>query len=193
MGAALYDLSVFEDQNVVGHSHGRETVGDENDHLVVGELLEALEDSAAACDVLRRIIGNLDTVARCKNISTTVHSVLVTQVVTQVATKCVSRAQQTGSHITTNGMEIDARAMLDRGLFSLACENVICNALQHSPSNSTIDITLNADGKFVTVSVRDNGPAIPEELRAIAMSAAGHTLQGRKPETRPRLRRTRPQ
>jgi len=40
--------------------------------------------------------------------------------------------------------------------------NLIDNALQHSPAGSSIDVSLAADAAGVTVAVQDGGPGIPE-------------------------------
>jgi signal transduction histidine kinase len=43
--------------------------------------------------------------------------------------------------------------------------NLIENALRHSPRGSTINVAACKDGRFVRVSVTDNGHGIPEHLR----------------------------
>jgi len=148
------------------------------------DTIEAMDDTVTACEVLRRIICNLDIVTQAKDVATTSHNVMVTQVVSEVTQQCRSRARQTGVTINTIGTESDARAMLDQRLFALACENVICNAIQYSPNDSSIDVELRADGAIVTVAVRDIGPAIPENLRTLALSADGHTTRGRQADSR---------
>ena len=45
-----------------------------------------------------------------------------------------------------------------------AFENVVRNGIRYSPQETAVQIGLQANGGSVTVTVRDHGPGIPEEL-----------------------------
>jgi len=53
----------------------------------------------------------------------------------------------------------------ERELLMQLFANLIENALRHSPRGSTIAIRASGLGRLVQVSVVDNGPGVPEELR----------------------------
>ena len=44
-----------------------------------------------------------------------------------------------------------------------ALENIIRNAIQHSPSDSPIEIGLTDASDVVTIVIRDRGPGVPED------------------------------
>jgi signal transduction histidine kinase len=49
-------------------------------------------------------------------------------------------------------------------LLRRAVENVLRNAIRHSPQNSVIDVDLGLRRQTVTIAIRDYGPGIPEEF-----------------------------
>lgn len=48
-------------------------------------------------------------------------------------------------------------------LLQRAIENVIRNALRHTPELSTVKVSLEADAKQLCIQVRDSGPGVPED------------------------------
>ena len=50
-------------------------------------------------------------------------------------------------------------------LLRRAVENVLRNAIQHSPESSTIDVDLALCQRTVRIAIRDYGPGIPEQFR----------------------------
>jgi len=53
----------------------------------------------------------------------------------------------------------------ERELLMQLFANLIENALRHTPRGSTIQVAARKDGRFVRVSVTDNGHGIPAHLR----------------------------
>jgi signal transduction histidine kinase len=49
-------------------------------------------------------------------------------------------------------------------LLRRAVENVLRNAIQHSPENSPIDVELALHDQTASIAIRDYGPGIPEEF-----------------------------
>lgn len=62
----------------------------------------------------------------------------------------------------------DARLTVngDRFLLELALSNLVQNAVDFSPSGSTVEITAAAEGGYVALRVRDHGTGIPEYAQA---------------------------
>ena len=52
----------------------------------------------------------------------------------------------------------------EQELIRRAIDNVLGNALRHSPCRSEITITLSTQGRDALVSIRDQGPGVPEDL-----------------------------
>src|SRR6185436_3268641 len=76
-----------------------------------------------------------------------------------------------------NGVRIEvhettkARALLvEPTFFTRALDNLIANALQYSPPNGLVRIECGEAGDKGVVSVADEGPAIPADLRELALS-----------------------
>jgi two-component system sensor histidine kinase CpxA len=51
----------------------------------------------------------------------------------------------------------------DRELLHRAVENVLRNAIRHSPGQSTVDVDLIPDSSAAVLQIRDYGPGVPEE------------------------------
>jgi K+-sensing histidine kinase KdpD len=153
---------------------------------IEGELADAVIDAAAACDILRRIVGNLDVLVKGKELAASMHELELAALVEEAARRCRTRAERAGISILTSLPAVRHRAMVDRSLFVLALENLIDDGLQHAPNGSTVRVALEIDveGELGRVHVRDQGKAIPAELRDLAVSGKGNTTEGRVDGTR---------
>lgn len=56
-------------------------------------------------------------------------------------------------------------AEADEGKLSLACTNLIENAVKYNRDGGRVDVSLNADHKFFYIRIRDNGVGIPEDCQ----------------------------
>lgn len=56
-------------------------------------------------------------------------------------------------------------ADVDEVKLSLACNNIIENAVKYNKDGGKVDVSLNADHKFFYIRVKDTGCGIPEELK----------------------------
>lgn len=52
-------------------------------------------------------------------------------------------------------------------LVSRAVRNLIGNVIRHTPSGTTLDVTLSTDGDVAEVLVADDGPGIPDRLKGV--------------------------
>jgi len=97
----------------------------------------------------------------------------------------------------------------ERELLHRAVENIVRNAIRHTPEGTTVEIALELRGDMAVTSVRDHGPGVPEALLSdifktfsgsrttVAGPAAGWALGWPLPAapwkfTRARSRRTTP-
>jgi two-component system heavy metal sensor histidine kinase CusS len=148
------------------------------------DLVEAIRDSAVACEVLRRIVSNFDVLVRAPHVATETSSFGVAQVVSEVARRCESRAEQSGLRLEVDDRSGRASARADRTLFALAVENLVANSIQHAPRETTIRLEVSETAAGIVVAVADDGAAVPEPLRELAVSAAGQRPQDRQAGSR---------
>jgi signal transduction histidine kinase len=86
---------------------------------------------------------------------------------TEIIGHCAIEAAARNCNIELSGSDPGAVGC-DRDLLRRAIENVLRNAVQHSPSGRRIDVWFGGDAECVVVSVRDRGPGVPGgELEAI--------------------------
>lgn len=150
------------------------------------EFIERIERESARMD---RLVGELLTLARLDaGIAPRQRErVELAELVANVAEDAAFEGQQRGCRIVTEG---DSGAVLhgDRELLHRALENVVRNALRHSPDGGLVRITSRAGSQpgWLEIRVDDEGPGVPEaELEQIfapfvrsagAQSQAGYGL-----------------
>jgi signal transduction histidine kinase len=61
--------------------------------------------------------------------------------------------------------DIDPTVMGDPQLLQVMVENLVRNAIRHSPAGAPVAIEAHRTGEQVSIAVRDEGPGIPEEYR----------------------------
>lgn len=145
-----------------------------NLHFLLGsasdpEDAEAIQDSVALCSVLDRMISNLDLMARGPTIAPYRQPVGLVALAEQLVKRMALQASSTGVQLVLTPAEnVDPIVEADPSLLTRALENLVSNSLENGPSGSTIEvIVVERDGRAL-VLVRDDGPIIPEDLRAIA-------------------------
>lgn len=69
-------------------------------------------------------------------------------------------------HIEVAGIEGLLLVKIDARLIIQVLINILDNAIKYTPVGSTISISAQRDGGFVAVSVADDGPGIPDDMKA---------------------------
>jgi signal transduction histidine kinase len=144
-----------------------------------GELDEVIDDSQAACEVLRQLIGNLHVLASYDHTKVTPHEVALSAACSEVIDRCRSRARHASLALELDPIEGNPRAMLDRALFGIGFENLLCNSIQHAPRGTRIGVRVVVAERRARIEVHDEGGAIPLDARASAASVPGQLLQSR--------------
>jgi signal transduction histidine kinase len=80
----------------------------------------------------------------------------------EVVRDCEVEADVRGCRIAVSG-RLSGQIMGKRELLRRAVENVLRNAIRHSPENSTIDVSIAEDSRAATIAVRDYGTGVPED------------------------------
>jgi PAS domain S-box-containing protein len=65
-------------------------------------------------------------------------------------------------------VHVDAPALpaaMDPGMVERIVENLLANAVTHTPTDARISVTVRGETGGITISVEDDGPGIPEHLR----------------------------
>jgi signal transduction histidine kinase len=52
----------------------------------------------------------------------------------------------------------------NEGLLQRAMDNILQNALDHTPPGKTVKLSVSTDGEWVRLAVEDEGPGVPEEF-----------------------------
>lgn len=87
---------------------------------------------------------------------------------TAVVVNCVGDAQVAGPdhnwrlHLPNEAVSVQG----DQARLHQVIANLLANARIHTPAGSNVDVSLDADDKWATISVKDNGPGIPKAQRA---------------------------
>lgn len=93
----------------------------------------------------------------------------VGDVVRSAARRCAEAAERKDVRIDVHCPATDARSdpfvIGNGGLLQILVENLVRNAVQHSPRGAPVSLDVHRDPGTVRVVVRDAGPGIPEESR----------------------------
>jgi two-component system sensor histidine kinase KdpD len=73
-----------------------------------------------------------------------------------------------GGHRVVNAVAPDLVVRCDRAAVFRIIDNLVGSAAKYAPAGSTIEVTARSDGEWVIVSVADQGPGLPAELRSRA-------------------------
>ena len=116
---------------------------------------------------LRRLVGDLFELAKldAREQVPECEPVALAELVSDVAQKFRLEAERRGSTIDVDAGEGLPMVEADIALVERVLENLIDNALSHSPDGGAVRIPIRRDGDAVRVTVSDSGPGIaPEHL-----------------------------
>jgi two-component system sensor histidine kinase CpxA len=136
------------------------------------ELTRSAPDRDAAVERLKKEIGRLtDLVGALVEVTRAEGDPSATQweplqlgeLLRGVVDDCRVDAEARGCSIGVKG-EFDLTLRGDRELLRRAVENVVRNAIRHTPRGTTVDVKMESADQTVLINVRDSGPGVPEEL-----------------------------
>lgn len=132
---------------------------------------------------LRRLVGDLFELAKldAHEQMPACESVSLAELASDIAQKFQLEAQRNGSTIEIDAGEGVPMVNADIALVERVLENLIDNALSHSPDGGAIRIPVVSNGDSVRVTVSDSGPGIdPEHLPRVfdRFYQAGNTHRG---------------
>ena len=136
------------------------------------KLARTAADRDAALDRIKRDIDRLSTlvtslveIARAEGgpSSYGLGEVYVNELVAETIRDCSVEIEARGGRIVLSSQP-GVKVIGNPELLRRAVENVLRNAIRHSPQNSVIDVDLGLRQQTAKIAIRDYGPGIPEEL-----------------------------
>jgi signal transduction histidine kinase len=130
-----------------------------------GENLDAaLNRIQKESDRLNGLVGQLLQVTRAEGDPSSLrrHPVQLDQLVQQLVDDSLIEAAAHGCQVKFENRE-PVRVEGDAELLRRAVENVIRNAIRHSPRETAVEVSLARNNGKAVVDVRDHGPGVPEE------------------------------
>jgi signal transduction histidine kinase len=135
------------------------------DKELTGEERQAYLDTACRhADHLTRLVFELFELAKldAKELQPNREPFPLAELVQDVTQKFKLRAEQQGVRIEVDAMPDVPFAEADIGMIERVLDNLIDNALQHTPQGGVIQITVADKAGQITVRVQDSGTGIPE-------------------------------
>ena len=114
---------------------------------------------------LINLVENLLSVSRLEEGRLNLH--LSTELMDEVVAEALRHVNRKSAayHVNVQSGEEYLLARIDAKLIVQVFINIIDNAVKYTPPGSEIDITWEQRGKFIYISVADNGPGIPDEAK----------------------------
>ena len=135
---------------------------DQLDHMMCEQIFSDIYDDS---QWLINLVENLLSISRMENGKMNLHisSDVVNDIIDE-ALKHVDR-RKSDHKITVNVPDEIFLARMDARLITQVLINLINNAIKHTPAGSAIVIGAERTDGFIAVSVSDNGPGIPGDIR----------------------------
>jgi len=136
------------------------------------ELVRTAEDREGAVarlkkeiDRLTHLVGGLLQVTRVEGDPASLNQEVfsLNDLLREMAVDGAIEADVRGCRLVVEG-EDPVLIRADHELFRRAVENILRNAIRHAPEGSPIEIALDCQPSAVSVSIRDYGPGVPEEM-----------------------------
>jgi signal transduction histidine kinase len=142
-----------------------------------------LVDAQVSCKGLEHLIANLDILAGVGQKKKTEEVNLL-----GIARSSVSRFE-TQARSSALSFEVDAAEPLPDVVvapmpFERALDNLVVDALQHAPARSIVRVSAERHGDRAAIAVSDDGPVVPEDLRAAVLTADGQAAHKKRIESR---------
>ena len=135
------------------------------------ELIRSADDRGAAVERLKREIRRLTdlvdallqvTRAEGDPSATAFDPLILNELASEVVNDCRLEAEVRGCTLSY-GESVLVEVRGDRELLRRAVENVVRNSIRYAPEKSEVRVTLDGGKEAATLTVRDQGPGVPEE------------------------------
>ena len=145
-----------------------ETLLIKDQRLAVSERREYLATAHKQAKHLNKLVGDLFQLAKLDNnaIALNVEPFLLAELLQDVAQEFAISAEQKGITLVLNNNPSIANSLVqgDIGLMQRVLENLISNALRHTPAGGRVELGLESAQDNLEVSVSDTGSGIDAQL-----------------------------
>jgi signal transduction histidine kinase len=151
------------------------------------ELAERSEDHKKAlgriekeADELERLITELLSLARLESGQSGFERqhLRLDELISKVVKDADFEAQAHDKHVSYTPQEISVVG--DGVLLRSAVENVVRNAVRHTPERSRVDVSLSAEDGICVIRVKDGGPGVPESQLQVMFEPFTRTAEARE-------------
>ena len=142
-----------------------ETLLMKKDALSPEERYNYLDTALSHCRRLGKLVSDLFDLAKleAQDAQLQPEPFSLGELVQDVMQKFRLRAEDKNVRVVTNiGMGVPL-VYGDIGLIERVIENLVDNAIRHTPTEGTVSVVLNPEKEIVTLDVSDTGPGIPED------------------------------
>jgi len=139
-----------------------ETVGAINERQA--DLLQAARED---CERLKGIVDDLLDLSRIQagKVEVSLEPVPAKSLADSAVAGKIEAAREAGVELSGSVGEAVRPVLIDPGRIGLVFENLISNAIRHSPRGGRVEVRAEPDGGRVRFEVRDQGPGVPPEYR----------------------------
>ena len=139
-----------------------ETVGAINERQA--DLLQAARDD---CERLQGIVDDLLDLSRIQagKVEVSLEPVPAKSLADAAVAGKIEAAREAGVELSGSVGEAVLPVLIDPGRIGLVFENLISNAIRHSPRGGRVEVRAEPVGGRVRFEVRDQGPGVPPEYR----------------------------
>jgi len=143
-----------------------ETLRMKDGQLAASERVEYLDIALRHSLRLSRLVEDLFELVKldARDVRPYLEPVSLGELAQDVVQKLDLTAQRKGVHLRLAGDRAVPFVRADTGLIEPVLENLIGNAIQHTPADGEIRVTTRVTGPSVTVEVADTGRGIPAEV-----------------------------
>ena len=135
------------------------------------KLARTSADSKAALDRIEKDVDRITSLVadiveinfiECGPVVEGAEIVRAADIVDEVLRDCQVEAEMRGCRIAVSG-HLSGQIKGNGELLRRAVENVLRNAIRHSPEHSSIEVSIAEDSDAATITIRDYGPGVPED------------------------------
>ena len=150
------------------------------------EQRKMLGDAEGKAEDLLALIGDLLEVSRIEEATMTLdlQPIAPGALLNEVVHEWSIRFQQEGAHATVDVADDAPVFEADKGLLKRVLGNLVQNALTHSASAITLQLSARRDGDGILFTIADNGPGIPPEYHEVIFRKFERVKNPNMPRTR---------
>lgn len=137
-------------------------------YSIGGEDREFLQAAQLGCDRAVRMVNNLVSVGRLEDgrVRLIIERLPAAELIAEAAAGVRALAAIRGVRVETDNGDAPLETNADRTMILRVLQNLLTNAVGHSPRGSAVVLGCRRRGRWAEFFVRDHGPGVPPEKRS---------------------------